>query len=285
MQKEYDAIIKNGTWRLVDPPIGVKPIGSKWVYKIKYKGDGSLDNYKERLVERGYAQKEGIDYTETFAPIAKWGTIRTLFSLTTQNSWKIHHMNVKSTFLNGDLKKDVYMFHPEGFVVKRKEKKDCNLVATPMEQNLKLNSAEGSMFEDPTKYRKLVRSLNFLTTTRPDIDFVLGILSMFMHKPCEGYWNTTKRVLKYLKGTRTYGIKYSKFAYFHLTSYSNYDFDGDKENGVSTSGYLNSLRLATISWRSCKQFVHVDSTTETEYVAATKATKEINWLCKILEDL
>jgi hypothetical protein len=58
MQKEYDALIKNGTWRLVDPPIGIKPIGSKWVYKTKYKDDGSLDENKERLVAKGYAQKK-----------------------------------------------------------------------------------------------------------------------------------------------------------------------------------------------------------------------------------
>lgn len=64
---------------------------------------------------------------------------------------------------------------------------DCNPVATPMEQNLKFTSAEGSRFEDPTKYKQLVGSLNFLTTTRPDIDFVVGILSRFMHKPCDGH--------------------------------------------------------------------------------------------------
>jgi hypothetical protein len=109
VQKEYDALIKNGTWRLVDPSIGIKPIGSKWVYKTKYKVDGSLDKHKARLVAKGYAQKQGIDYTETFAPTTKWGTIRTLFSLAAQKGWKMHHMDVKTAFLNGDLKEDVYM--------------------------------------------------------------------------------------------------------------------------------------------------------------------------------
>ena len=69
---------------------------------------------------------------------------------------------------------------------------DCNHVAIIMEQNLKLTSTEGSMFEDPTKYKKIVGTLNFLTTTRPDIAFVVGILSRFMHKPCEGHWNAVK---------------------------------------------------------------------------------------------
>jgi hypothetical protein len=163
--------------------------------------------------------------------------------------------------------------------------KDCNPVSTLMEQNLKLTSNEGSAFEDPTKYRQLVGSLIYLTTTRPDITFVVGILSRFMHQPCEGHWTTTKRVLKYLKGTQSYGIKYSKVSDFHLIGYSDSDFDGDKEHGVSTSGYLMNLGSATITWRSRKQSVLVDSTTEAEYVAAAQATKEIIWLQKILEDL
>lgn len=104
MLKEYDSLIKNGNWRFVDPPIGIKPIVCKWVYKIKYKAYGSLDKHKARLVAKGYAQKEGVDYKETFAPIAKWRTIGTLFSLLAQKGWKIHHMDVKPVFLNGDLK-------------------------------------------------------------------------------------------------------------------------------------------------------------------------------------
>jgi len=102
------------------------------------------------------------------------------------------------------------------------------------------------MFEDPTKYKKLVGRLNFLTITRPDIVFVVGILSRFMHQPYEGHWNATKRVHKYLKGTRTYGIKYSKVVYFHFTNYLDSYFDGDKENMVSTFGYLMSLGSTTI---------------------------------------
>eukprot|EP00253_Pinus_taeda_P027245 PITA_27245 len=83
MQKEYDALIKNGTWKLVDPPLGTKPIRCKWVFKNKYKADGSLDKHKVKLVEKGFAQKEGVDYEETFSPTAKWATIRTLFALAT----------------------------------------------------------------------------------------------------------------------------------------------------------------------------------------------------------
>ena len=162
---------------------------------------------------------------------------------------------------------------------------DCNSVSTPMEQNQKLVSHEGSAFEDPTKYRQLVESLIYLTNTRPGISFAVGILSRFMHQPCEGHWIAAKRVLKYLKGTQSFGIKYSKVSNFHLIGYSHSNFDGDKEHGVSTSGYLMNLGSAAITWRSRKQSLPVDSTTEAKYVAAAQATKEIIWLREILEDL
>ena len=109
MQNEYDALMKNGTWKLVDPPVGTKPMGCKWVYKNKYRSDGSLDKHKERLVAKGYAQKERIDYEETFSPITKWVTIHTLLSLAAQNGWKVYQMDVKTAFLNGDLKENVFM--------------------------------------------------------------------------------------------------------------------------------------------------------------------------------
>jgi hypothetical protein len=162
---------------------------------------------------------------------------------------------------------------------------ECNLVSTPMEQNLKLTSKYGNEFEDATKYRQLVGSLIYLTTTRPGISFVVGILSRLMQNPCEGHWSATKRVLKYFKGTQDFGLKYNKVYDLNLIRYSDSDFDGDKENGVSTSGYLMSLGSTTVSWRSRKQLVPTDSTTEEEYVAVVEAMKEIVWLRKILEYL
>jgi hypothetical protein len=130
---------------------------------------------------------------------------------------------------------------------------ECNLVSTSLEYNLKLTSKEGSEFEDVNKYRKLVRSLIYLTTTRPDISFVFGVLSRFMKNPCEGHWSATKRVMKYLKGTQDFGLRYAKVDDFNMIIYSDSYFDGDKENGTSTSGYLMSLGSTFVSWRSCKK--------------------------------
>jgi hypothetical protein len=92
-----------------------------------------------------------------------------------------------------------------------------------------------------------VGSLIYLNTTRPNISFAIGILSRFMRKPCEGHWCVAKRVLRYLKGTQYFRLKYSKVEDIKLVGYTNSDFDEDKENGVSTLGYLITLRSTTIS--------------------------------------
>jgi hypothetical protein len=105
---------------------------------------------------------------------------------------------------------------------------ECNPLSTLMEHSLKFTSKVGNEFEDATKYERLVGSLIYLTTTRPDISFVVGILSRFMQKPCEGYWSATKRVIKYLKGTHDFGLKNSKVDDFNLIGYSDSNFDGDK---------------------------------------------------------
>jgi len=93
------------------------------VYKIKYKENGSLDKHKARLVAKGYALKERVDYKETFSPTVKWGTIRSLFSLVAQNSQKIHHMDVKTTFFNGDFKEDFISFNLKVSLLKENKKR------------------------------------------------------------------------------------------------------------------------------------------------------------------
>ena len=90
MQIEYDAIMKNGTWSLVDLPVGKKIIGTKLVYKLKRKPDGSVDRYKARLVAKGYAQEKGIDFEETFAPTCCTTTIRSICALAAYNGWNVH---------------------------------------------------------------------------------------------------------------------------------------------------------------------------------------------------
>ena len=130
MESEFQSLIDNKTWELVPLPKGHKSIGCKWIFKIKYSSDGSVERYKARLVALGYLQKEGIDYTETFAPVAKMTSIRTLLALAATDDAEIHQMDVKTAFLNGDLEEEIYMNQPQGFITKGKEKMVCRLFKT-----------------------------------------------------------------------------------------------------------------------------------------------------------
>jgi hypothetical protein len=126
MNTELDALAKNHTWSLVDLPAHIKPIGSKWVYKIKHKADGSIERYKARLVAKGYNQVEGIDYFDTFSPVAKLTTVRVLIALASINNWFLHQLDVNNAFLHGELQEDVYMQVPEG-VTCHKRNQVCKL--------------------------------------------------------------------------------------------------------------------------------------------------------------
>ncbi|CAL2279392.1 unnamed protein product [Prunus armeniaca] len=121
MEDEIFMIEKNGTWELVNKPSDKQVIGVKWVFKTKLNLDGSMQKNKARLVAKGYVQKPGIDYNETFAPVARLDTIRTLIALAAQKGWKLYQLDVKSAFLNGKLQEEVYVEQPEGFVVQGKE--------------------------------------------------------------------------------------------------------------------------------------------------------------------
>ncbi|KAM1461179.1 hypothetical protein ACFX11_045561 [Malus domestica] len=123
MKSELEMIEKNNTWELVDRPFDKPIIGVKWVYKTKLNLDGSVQKNKARLVAKGYSQKPGIDYNETFAPVARLDTIRTLIALAAQKEWNLYQLDVKSAFLNGTLKEEVYVEQPQGFVKESEETK------------------------------------------------------------------------------------------------------------------------------------------------------------------
>jgi hypothetical protein len=122
-----DSILSNGTWELVDRPYGCKPVGCKWVFKTKPRYDGTIDKYKATLVAKGYTKKEGEDFFDTYSPIARLTTIRVLLSLTASHGLLVHQIDVKTTFLNGELKEEIYMTQPNGFIVKGQEDKVCKL--------------------------------------------------------------------------------------------------------------------------------------------------------------
>ena len=125
---EINSIMQNHTWELVNLPPGNKPIGCKWIFKRKLQTNGTIDKYKAHLVAKGYRQKEGLDFFDTYSPVTRITSIRMLIAIATIHNFEIHQMDVKVTFLNGDLDEEIYMEQLEGFVVKGQEKKVCRLI-------------------------------------------------------------------------------------------------------------------------------------------------------------
>ena len=121
MQEELEAIESNSTWQLSTLPPGHRAISLKWVYKVKKDSHGEVLKHKARLVAKGYVQRHGVDYDEVFAPVARLESVRLLLALAASHGWDVHHMDVKSAFLNGVLEEEVYVQQPSGFAAKGKE--------------------------------------------------------------------------------------------------------------------------------------------------------------------
>jgi hypothetical protein len=119
IQNEYNSLMENGTWEAVDLPHGRKPLTTKWVLKRKLGPDGKISKYKARMVARGFQQKEGFDYTETYSGVVKAASYRTLFALLALNGWHCHQMDVTTAFLNGELEEEVYIHPPIGYPEKK----------------------------------------------------------------------------------------------------------------------------------------------------------------------
>ena len=127
MIKEYQSIMKNDVWDVVPRPKGKSVVTSKWMYNIKHVVDSSIEKYKARFVARGFSQKEGIDYEETFSLVARYTSIRSVLSLATVMEWKIHQMDVKTSFLNVVVEEEVYLEQPLGFETHDRESHVCRL--------------------------------------------------------------------------------------------------------------------------------------------------------------
>ena len=124
---EYGALMENQTWSLVEPPKECNVVGCKWVFRVKYDGNGNVKCFKGRLVAQGFSQRHGVDYGEVFSPVAHLSSIRVLLAFAAENKLQIHQMDVVSAFLNGELKEEIYMRQPPGYELKGKEELVCKL--------------------------------------------------------------------------------------------------------------------------------------------------------------
>ncbi|KAK4399803.1 Retrovirus-related Pol polyprotein from transposon RE2 [Sesamum angolense] len=395
MEEEIKMIEKNNTWELADRPKDKEVIGVKWIYKTKLNADGSIQKHKARLITKGYSQLPGIDYTETFAPVAHLDTIRGLIAIAANRKWKIYQMDVKSAFLNGYIDEEIYVEQPQGFIAKGSEEKalrlkkalyglkqaprawysridkyfmdrgfrrslseptlyiksqgndtlivslyvddliytgnnekmiqdfkedmmktfemsdlglmhfflgieinqekeeificqrkytetllkkfkmeSCKTVTTPLVTGEKYQKEDRSQKVDGSMYRSLIGSLLYLTATRPDIMFATSLLSRFMQSPSQVNYGAAKRILRYLRGTKDFGIWYKSTNDAKLVGYTDSDWAGSVDDMKSTSGYTFSLGSGIFSWASKKKATVAQSSAEAEYIAAAATSNQ-----------
>ncbi|GKB82293.1 uncharacterized mitochondrial protein-like protein [Tanacetum coccineum] len=219
MNKEIQALEQNKTWTLTTLPQGKIPIGSKWVYKIKLQADGNIERYKARLVAQGFNQKEGIDYKETFAPVAKMVTVRTLIAVAIKEDC-IKDLGQLSYYLGIE-----FLRNKTGIAMTQRKYalellEHASLLSIPLDPIIKLNSTDREPLSDPSQYRTLVGKLLYLTITRPDLAFAAQALSQFSHDPRTPHYKALIKVLRYIKLCPGQGLFFPTQNSLHLTTYN-----------------------------------------------------------------
>ncbi|GJT41838.1 ribonuclease H-like domain, reverse transcriptase, RNA-dependent DNA polymerase [Tanacetum coccineum] len=387
-------------------PKGHKAIGLKWAFKTKKDANGNIIKHKARLVAKGYIQQHGIDFEEVFAPVARMETIRLLLAITANNKWKVHHLDVKSAFLHGDLKEEVYVTQPEVFLkgqdngkvyrlikalyglrqaphawnikldntLKSLDFKKCaleqaiytntskdstlligvyveNLIITgtpnkeikkfkaqmeekfemcdlgllayylrikvtqtvgdisikqsayaikilkeagmidwnetliPMDPGIRLTKITEGTMVNSTEYQSLIGSLRYMLHTRPDLSYSVGLLSRFMQEPREQHMKAIRQVLRYVKGTKDYGITYKHNGGNKIYGYNDSSYGVNTQEGKGTTGIIFYYGESPISWSTQKQATVALSSCESEFIAATAAATQALWLKRLLSKL
>ncbi|XP_070029686.1 secreted RxLR effector protein 161-like [Nicotiana sylvestris] len=225
-----------------------------------------------------YTQQEGLDYHETFSPIAKMVTIRTLISIAASKNWPLYQMDRKYTL---ELISDVGL-------------SGVKPVNTPLEVNAKFTTMDydehvggitDHILPDATPYQKLIGKLLYLTITRPDISFVVQVLSQFMQQPKTSHWEAAFRLVRYLKGSPGQGILLKNSPCTELTAFCDSDWAACPNTRRSVTGYIIKLGDSIISWKSKKQHTVSRSSTEAEYRSMAVAVSEVIWITGLLREL
>jgi hypothetical protein len=170
-------------------------------------------------------------------------------------------------------------------MLKKFKMNNCKHVSTPVECEIKLSKYEEGERVDPTIFKSLVGSLRYLTCTRPDILYGVGLVSRYMESPTTTHFKAAKRILRYVKGTIDFGLLYPSSNEFKLVGYSDSDWGGDVDDRKSTTEFIFYLGSSAFTWSSKKQPIVTLSTCEAEYVAATSSVCHAIWLRKLLKEL
>lgn len=410
MQEEYQALMQNETWSIVPCPPQREPIKSRWVFYIKPAMNGEPPRYKARFVAKGFSQRPGIDFNETYASVVTHDTMRIVMATVAAEDLEMSQMDVKSAFLNGDLKEELYMLQPEGFVVgqknevcrlhksiyglkqashvwgehftnfikehhfnpsesdpcfftrnkegertlliiwvddgiiasnkqnaiddflfvlgekfqirshpvsrfvgviitrNRQQRKiflsqpdyidkilrnfhmaSCSPKIIPADPNAQLTRPTTTSEQNGLKitfpYREAVGSLLYLAlVTRPDISYAVGQVSRFVESYDQSHCNAVRRIFAYLRGTPNYGICFDGLSQGSLVGYTDADYAGCIDSRRSTTGSVFLFHSGPIAWCSRRQSCVAQSTTESEYIAASETGKEAIWIQRVLPD-
>nr|GEV31400.1 retrovirus-related Pol polyprotein from transposon TNT 1-94 [Tanacetum cinerariifolium] len=282
MQEEIHEFKRLQVWELVSCLDKLFWIKMKWIYKVKTDEFGRVLKNKARLVSQGFRQEEGIDFQESFAPVARIEAIRIFISNVTYKNIMIFQMDVKTAFLNGELKEEIttkikmsmmgkmsfflglQIFQsPRGIfinqlkyaseIVKKFGMLSSDFVDTPLVEKSKLDEdLQGKPF-DATLYHGMIGYLMYLTSSRPDLTYAVCLCVWYQEKPTEKYLNVVKRIFRYLKGTINMGLWYSKDTGMSLTAYADADHAECQDTRRSTSGSAQFLGDKLVSWSSKNQ--------------------------------
>nr|GEX93736.1 retrotransposon protein, putative, Ty1-copia subclass [Tanacetum cinerariifolium] len=311
-------------WELVPRPVKVMVITLMWIYKVKLDELGGILNNKARLVACGYRQEEGINFEESFAPIARLEAIRIFLTYAAHKNMVVYQMDVKTTFLNGNLREEVYVSHTDGFVdqdnpnhvyklkkalcglkqaprtcprgifinqskyalesLKKYGFESCDPVDTPMVEKSKLDEVKEGKVVDPSHYRGMIGTLLYLTASRPDLQFAICMCAWYQARPTEKHVHAIERIFRYLRGIVHRGLWYLKDFSIALTAFADADLAGCQDTRHSTSGSVQFLGERLISWSTKRQKSAAISSTEAEYIALSGCCAQILLMRSQLSD-
>ncbi|GJZ39910.1 putative ribonuclease H-like domain-containing protein [Tanacetum coccineum] len=324
-----------------------RAIGTKWIFRNKKYERGIVIRNKARLVAHGHTQEEGIDYDEVFTPVARIKAIRLFLAYASFMGFMVYQMDVKSTFLYGQIKEEVYVCQTLGFedpdypekvykiyvddiifgstnkelctgfeklikdkfqmssmgeltfflglqvqqrhdgifisqdkyvdeILKKFNYTDVKSTSTLVDLEKPLVKDRDGNDVDEHLYRSMIGSLMYLTTSRPDIMFVVCACARFQVTPKTSHLTAVKRIFRYLKGKPTLGLWYSSDSLFELVAYTHSDYARTTQDRKSTTGGCQFLGNRLISWQCKKQTVVATSTTEAEFVAAASCCGQVS---------
>nr|GEZ42729.1 hypothetical protein [Tanacetum cinerariifolium] len=261
MQEELHQFDRLDVWELVDKPLCTNVSNLKWLWKNKRDEENTVIRNKSRLVAKGYAQKEGVDFEESFAPVARLEAVRLFIAYAAHKSFTVYQMDVKTVFLYGPLKEEVYVNQPDCFV-------------DPYH---------------PDKVYRLKKALYGLKQApracRPDIMHATCYCARYQAQLTEKHLTAVKRIFRYLKDTIHMDLWYPKDTGFKLTAFSDSDHAGCPDSRKSTSGgiqFLGGDKL--VSWSSKKQDCTSMSSAEAEYVSLSTCCAQVLWMRTQLTD-